>query len=615
MNFNFLVSVRNLLRSTSFWKDYHFVLQPLKYFRLAATLALTFSILAATFEGVGLGFLLSFLQSLTDPKAAVLKTGMEWFDIWFLGVYEPPSNRLYRISGLILVSTWIRCSFSYYSQLYTQLVQYNLIDNLRKRGFEQLQALSLSYYAKVRAGELINLISVETNRLQYVFGSLALFVTRGSTLIAYILIMLFLSWQLTLVSVALFSLLAVGMSSLNAKARENSFGVSEVNGRLTTTLVEFINGIRTVQACVTQDFERKRFYQASSDFVDVNMRVAKAISMVRPIGEVATTTILIGMIIVGTTGAITGQALQSASLLTFLFALFRLTPILQDLNYGRTQISSFYGALVKTKEFLRTDDKIYLKNGTIQFLGLEDAIKLVDVDFGYDPDVPVLKGITLTINKGEMTALVGSSGAGKTTLADLIPRFYEPIQGNIFVDSIDIKEFDVASLRRKIAVVSQDTFIFNASVRNNIAYGVMNLDELAIREAAQMANALEFIEEMPEGLETLLGDRGVRLSGGQRQRIAIARALLRNPDILILDEATSALDSVTEKLIQDSLEKLSQGRTVIAIAHRLSTIVKADKVVVLEHGQIVEQGNYQELLEKKGKLWEYHQVQYSFEST
>jgi ATP-binding cassette, subfamily B, bacterial MsbA len=195
-------------------------------------------------------------------------------------------------------------------------------------------------------------------------------------------------------------------------------------------------------------------------------------------------------------------------------------------------------------------------------------------------------------------------------LIDLIPRFYDPTAGNVMIDGVDISEFDIKSLREKIAVVSQDTFIFNTSVRNNIAYGTEGATEAEIRQAAELANALEFIEEMPEGFDTELGDRGVRLSGGQRQRIAIARALLRDPEILILDEATSALDSMTERLIQESLEKLSVGRTVIAIAHRLSTIAQAHKVVVLEQGRIVEQGNYQELLQQRGKLWQYHNTQY-----
>ena len=239
----------------------------------------------------------------------------------------------------------------------------------------------------------------------------------------------------------------------------------------------------------------------------------------------------------------------------------------------------------------------------------------MDVDFGYDANELVLEQISLTIPRGQTVALVGGSGAGKSTLADLIPRFYDPTKGKILLDGLDLREFDINSLRQRVSVVSQNTFIFNASVRDNIAYAMATVDEAAIREAARFANALEFIEQMPEGFDTQLGDRGVRLSGGQRQRIAIARALLRNPDILILDEATSALDSVSERLIQQSLEQLSVGRTVIAVAHRLSTIMKADKVVVLEKGRIVEQGTYQQLLQQRGQLWQYHQMQHEVELT
>ena len=296
-----------------------------------------------------------------------------------------------------------------------------------------------------------------------------------------------------------------------------------------------------------------------------------------------------------------------------MFTLFRMRPLVAQVNQTRTQFSRFQGPLHNIKELLRQDDKVYLENGTIPFSGLEEAIDLVSLDFGYDVDEPVLRDITLSIKKEQTTALVGGTGAGKTTLVDLIPRFHDPTRGQVLIDGVDLRELEINSLRHRMAIVSQDTFIFSNSVRNNIAYGMEDVDEAAIREVAQQANAWDFIQELPEGLDTLLGDRGVRLSGGQRQRIAIARALLRDPEILILDEATSALDSLTERLIQESIEKLSKGRTVIAIAHRLSTIARADKVVVLEQGQIVEQGGYQELLDKRGKLWEYHQIQYELD--
>jgi ABC-type multidrug transport system fused ATPase/permease subunit len=284
-------------------------------------------------------------------------------------------------------------------------------------------------------------------------------------------------------------------------------------------------------------------------------------------------------------------------------------PLVEQVNGLRVELGSYGGSIDKIKQILKTEDKVYLKNGELEFRELHNSIDFVNVGFSYTSEQVILQNINLSIECGKTTALVGTSGAGKTTLADLVPRLYDPTEGTVMVDGIDIRTLDIASLRRKMAIVSQDTFIFNASVRDNIAYGLDLIDDEYLRVVAHQANALEFILEMPDGFDTKLGDRGVRLSGGQRQRIAIARALLRNPEILILDEATSALDSVTERLIQEALEELSKGCTVIAIAHRLSTIVRADKVVVLEKGRIVEQGSYQELIERKGALWRYHQIQ------
>lgn len=602
--------IRRMLKATRFWQDNAVFLREFKYFPLIAVLAIAFALGAAAFEGFGFGFLLAFLQSLVSPTAEPFKTGVDWFDVWILGIQEPATNRLYRVSALILTATWIRALFNYLTQVYTELTQQKLVDRLRKRAFDQLQALNLSFFSKTNTGELINTLTSEIGRIQAAFGLLAFMITKGLTLAVYLVLMFQLSWQLSLISVLLFSLLAVGLSYLNAQVREASFGVSIANGRFVARAIETITGIRTIQAFATQDFERQRFYQASSGVLNASMKAVRGWAIVRPLAEGLATTILIAMIVVALTLFVANGTLQIASLLTFLFILFRLVPAVHEINGNRAMLNTAWGALDNVRELLRTDNKPYLQDGTKPFTGLQRAIAFESVDFGYEPACPVLHNITLTIKQGEMTALVGSSGAGKTTLVDLIPRFYDPLQGRILVDGVDLRDFQIQSLRRKMAVVSQDTFIFNASVRDNIAYGMEQASEQNIIQAAQLANALEFILEMPEGFDTMLGDRGVRLSGGQRQRIAIARALLHDPEILILDEATSALDSISERLIQESLEKLAKGRTVIAIAHRLSTIVRADKVVVLERGHIVEQGTYQQLLDSRGKLWNYHQIQH-----
>jgi subfamily B ATP-binding cassette protein MsbA len=610
MRFKLPLFIRRLLKATSFWQDNYLILREFRYFPKITILAIVFSILAAAFEGFGIGFLLGFLQNLISPNPEPFQTGLRWFDIWVLGINTSKMSRLYRVSTLILATTWIRAGFMYSAFVYMEVAQFKLVDRLNKQVFEQLQAVSLSYFGKKNSGEIINSITTEINKLKQSFGLGSYIITQGLVLLVYVVVLLQLSWQLSLISVLLFSLLAVGLSKLSLWVREPSFEVSKANGQFTSIALEFIGGIRTVQAFSTQDFERRQFYQASSKVVKASTKGVIIGAVVRPLAEGLASTILVGMIILAMTVFVPNGTLQVASLLTFVFVLFRLIPALYSINGNLAQISSFQGSIENIKELLKRENKPYLENGTVQFLGLKRAIEFRAVDFGYDARDLVLHNITLTIEKGQTVALVGASGAGKTTLADLIPRFYDPTQGKVLFDGVDLREFDIDSVRRKMAIVSQDTFIFNTSVQNNIAYGTEDAEEEAILKAAQLANALEFIQEMPEGFDTQLGDRGVRLSGGQRQRIAIARALLRNPEILILDEATSALDSVSERLIQESLEKLSVGRTVIAIAHRLSTIVRADKVVVLEQGRIVEQGTYQELLEQRGRLWKYHQMQH-----
>jgi subfamily B ATP-binding cassette protein MsbA len=607
------ILVYNLLNATKFWKDNYLVLQELKHLRRITVLAVLFTFIAAILEGFGIGLILSFLQSLTTPNAAPFKTGFDWFDIYILGINASVAERIYRISALIFMTTWLRSTMSYLGQAYNQKAQLNLADRLRKRLFEQLQSLSLSYFTKTRSGELVNSITVEITQIMQAFSVFALLITKGSTLLIYIISMFLLSWQLTLISMLLFSLLSVGTSTLLKLVREASFERTKARSWYTAIALEFINGIRTVKAFAAEDFERKRFYDASTQLLKAANKSVTPIALVEPLSEGASGTMLIGMLILAFTLLIQKGLLQPASLLTFLFVLLRVAPIVRYIDAARAQLSNYYGSLGNIKELLRTDNKTYLQDGKVQFTGLQRAIDFVSVDFGYDSEHLVLHDITLTVKRGQMTALVGASGAGKSTLVDLVPRFYDPTQGKILIDGVELREFEINTLRRRLAVVSQDTFIFNTSVRNNIAYALAEVDEEAIWAAAKLANALEFIQKLPEGIDTVLGDRGVRLSGGQRQRIVIARALLRDPEILILDEATSALDSVSERLIQESLEKLAVGRTVIAIAHRLSTIIRADKVVVLEHGRIVEQGGYQELLEQRGKLWSYHQLQYELD--
>lgn len=607
---NIRIATRNLLKATALWQDNRLILKEFKYFPGITVAAIAFSLVAAFISGSTIALIGVFLQGLTNPHESPIYTGIYWLDSWVLGTYSPSSERIVRLSALILIVIWLQAIFIYLGQLYSRLVAINLTERLRRSLFEQLQRLSLKFYSTTKAGELINSIRGETNQLQQAFGVISVFITQGATLLIYVGLMFVLSWKLLAAAFVVFCLLSIVVSNISARVREASFDVPKANGQFSTNTLEFIHGIRTVHASATHEFERKRFYKSTRQVAKSMVKVAKLSAIVGPLTQAISGTLLILMVAFAYNSLVESGQMRTVTLLTFLLALSRTMPVVTKLNGAWTKLNSFQGAFHNIKELLRCDNKPYLENGKTQFLGLKYSIDFVSVNFGYAIDEPILQDITLSIVKGQTTALVGASGAGKSTLADLIPRFYDPLQGKVLIDGIELCDYDIHSLRHKLAIVSQDTFIFNASVLYNITYGLDEVSEEAIWESTRQANAIDFIQELPEGLNTQLGDRGIRLSGGQRQRIAIARALLRNPEILILDEATSALDSVTERLIQESLEKLSQGRTVISIAHRLSTVVRADKVVVLEQGQVVEQGGYQELLKRRGKLWKYHQIQH-----
>ncbi|MEB3151546.1 MAG: ABC transporter ATP-binding protein, partial [Sphaerospermopsis sp.] len=414
-----------------------------------------------------------------------------------------------------------------------------------------------------------------------------------------------LSWHLSILSIFLFSFLALGLSTLNKHIRERSFEITKANDIFTARVLEFLDGIRVVHAFCTQQFERQRYFEASVKIVRSWRRVYWISLIVKPLADSISTLILVAIIC----GAVVVDLMPISSLLTFFFVLFRLVPMIQDVNGVLAFLNTQAGAVENIKDLLNSENKTYFKNGHLEFAGIQKGIDIQSVNFGYEPNRLVLKDITLTIEKGKMTALVGASGGGKTTLADLLARLHEPTNGRILLDGLDLQKFEINSLRWKMAIVGQKSFIFNTSIRHNIAYGTPLATEEEIVEAARLANALEFIQKLPQGFDTIIGADGMQLSGGQQQRIAIARALVRNPEILILDEPTSALDAITEQVIQELLDKFTIGRTVVVIAHRLSTVAKADKVVVIEQGQIMEQGSYQDLIQQQGKFWQYYQTQ------
>ena len=575
-------------------------------------LALTFffSILAAAFEGFSIGLLIPFLRNIANEGADTFQTGWVFFDSNVLGVGKPQLERLYRICGVILFASWARAGFGYLSEVFATIARVKYVMALRARVVDQLLSVSLRYHSKTRAGELINSLTTEISRVIQSFQVVNVVIIRGTLMIVYIAFMVYVSWQLSLIMLTFFGILSIVLTRLIRDIQQGSQDVTSASGRFTSALTELIGGIRTIKAFNSGDFERERVSTAIDGLATAMIKNGWQRLKVQPISQAVVSTVLIGIILVATQLYVLPGMLDIALLLAFLFALLRMMPLVHELNKQRGAWASLRGSLLNIADLLRTDNKPYLKDGKEDVAPLQEAIVFEDVSFAFDEESYVLKNIDARIECGKTTAIIGASGAGKSTLVDLIPRFYDPGKGQVKWDGKDVRDLQISNLRDKISIVSQHTFIFNESVRDNISYGLEGVDEERIYKAAEQANALEFIEGMEEGFDTVLGDRGVRLSGGQRQRIAIARALLRDPDILILDEATSALDSVSERLVQNSLEELMAGRTVIAIAHRLSTVENADWVIVLEEGEIVEQGSYEDLLERRGKLWEYHALQF-----
>lgn len=594
-------------------RDLRTLLPSFQKYWVPVALTLGLSVASAVFEGLSVGMLIPFLQTFTED-GQMFRTGVEWIDTYVLGAEASKVGRMYRICGLILVATLCRSGLSYLSSIYKVISRARIIQDLRQRVATRLTEVALAYYATTRTGEIMNSVTSEIGRTMGALSALFGFASTGSLMMMYGAIMFWISWELSVMALTAFLILSLALNSLLSRIRSSGEEITDANANFADRISEFISGVRTATAYNMRDTERDQLHEAAKRAADANIYANKQSQIIQPLSKSVIGTVLILLVVVAVQFFVLPGELSMAFLLTFLFALFRMMPKVHSLNHQRGLWAKNSAGLSNVAELIRASDKPHLEEGSTIAPPLDDAIVFDDVSFGYQPEQTVLRDINLRIEKGKTTALVGATGAGKSTLVDLIPRFYDPTEGRVLYDGTNLRDLKLSSLRGRIAIVSQSTHIFNDTASANIAYGASDPHPEEVRWAAEQANALEFIEEMENGFKTMLGEEGVRGSGGQRQRIAIARALLQDPDILILDEATSDLDSVTEQLLQEALERLMRNRTVIAIAHRLSTIEHADKVAVLEDGMIVERGSYDELLARQGQLWEYHQAQYKHEA-
>lgn len=555
--------------------------------------------------------LLNFLNEGIELRGApfLIKTMM----YPFVGLTQ--SHRLMVMTGAIVLALLLKNLASYANILVASSLTRSLAADLREAGVELLLEVDLDFYSKTKVGDLINRLGGEVGRTAGAVGTAIGMFTTAITVFVFASLLLAISWKLTVTSTVLLSLVALTNQYIIEKSKLFGKQLSEMSKNYSIRVLETLTGIRLVKATGNEEreYERIQYLIRAREQADFQAQVNNA--AIAPVNEVVNILVVICIVVLGR--SIFKNEIESLStvLLTYLFLLFRLLPLISQLNNTRSLFANSSVSVEVVNDFLRRDNKPFMKAGSVPYSSFKDCIHFHQVSFSYpEHKTLVLKGIELLLPRGATLALVGETGCGKSTLADLLPRFYDPSAGCITIDGKDLREFDLKSLRQAMGIVSQDTFLFNASVRYNIAYAKPEATEEEIVEAAKRSNAYEFISRLPQGLDTPIGDRGVILSGGQRQRISIARALLQNPEILILDEATSALDSVSERYVQDAIEKLSCDRTTLVIAHRLSTVQKAHKIAVMDRGRVVEIGSHEELLKKGGYYARLYYMQFVEES-
>ncbi|MEH2199465.1 ABC transporter ATP-binding protein [Nostoc sp.] len=524
----------------------------------------------------------------------------------------PEPYRIGVMAGAIIFTILLKNLATYASTLASSSLTRKLTSDMRETGLRLLLEIDIDYYAKTKVGDLINRLGGEIGRAASAIGSTVKIVILVITVLVFVALLLSISWQLTIAATLLLSL--VTLINQYAISRSRTFGkqLSEMSRAYSVSVLETLNGIRLVKATGNEQKEYQRIKKLIRDRELADFQSQVNSEVITPLSEVMGITALLLIVLLSKTFFADQVSSLSTVLLTYLLVLLRVLPLISQLNTIRSNFASTAASVDVTNEFLSLHDKPFMEKGKLPYTKLEEGVSFNSLCFAYpDHEKLVLKDVNLYLPRGTTLALVGGSGAGKSTLADLLPRFYDPIAGSITIDGTDLREFDLISVRKRMGIVSQDTFLFNDSVQNNIAYGRAEATEDEILTAAKRANAYEFISKLPQGFDTLIGDRGVMLSGGQRQRLAIARALLQNPEILILDEATSALDTVSERLVQAALDDLSRDRTTLVIAHRLSTVQKANQIAVLEQGQVVEVGTHDELLQKGGYYSRLYSMQFA----
>lgn len=614
-------------------KTYLRLIAYIKPFWKHLTASMMFTVFYALLNGASIYLSIPLLDTLFQQSGVVVETNnqiqtqiQEKAGGWFSEIYNTiigevkkiifsgdTSDVLFKICLLVLLTFLGKNLFGYLQAYYLAFVEQGVIRNLRNEAYNHLHKLPMSYFKNEKTGNLISRIMNDVNAVQSSVSAVFLNLIREPlTIVVFLGIAISISWKLTLFSLVVLPFSLIIISYIGLILRKQSGLLQEKMADLTNILHETITGVKIVKAFGMEEYENKKFFSETQKFFRLVLKITRIRNIASPTTEFLSVVVGVVIIYYGAQLVLVDRSIKPSEFIGFLFAIFQLMPPVKELSSVNNRIQESSAAADRIFEILDTKPAIKNIDKPVRIETFHNSIEFKNVSFMYDDsEEAVLDNVSLKAEKGKVIALVGSSGAGKTTMVDLIPRFFDPTGGRILLDGIDIKNICIEDLRKLMGIVTQETVLFNESVKSNIAYGLTKYPDEKIIEAAKAANAHNFIMEMPHGYDTIIGEKGTKISGGQRQRLSIARALLKNPPIMIFDEATSALDNESEVLVQGAIDRLMHERTVFVVAHRLSTIRNADRIIVLEKGKVVQDGKHEELLtNKKGIYRKLYELQF-----
>jgi subfamily B ATP-binding cassette protein MsbA len=522
---------------------------------------------------------------------------------------DGPESALIFICGLLIGTIFLKNLFRYLALFFMVSLRNNVVSDLRESLYKHILVLPLSYFSEEKKGDLISRMSSDILQIEIaIMSSLEALFKEPLTIVIYLTSLIIISPQLTIIVFVTLPIMGLLIGRIGKMLKKYSQRGQSKFGDLVSLYEETLMGIRIIKAFNSQAFFMRRFTKENRAYTAINVASNRTSDASSPLSETLSVVVLAFILWFGGKLVLSGNGLNAEAFILFIGVFTQILPPAKSFSTAYSNMQKGLASLDRVNEVLKSEEIITEKSQAKAISGLNQRIEFKNVSFKY-ADEYVLKDINLVIEKGQTVALVGPSGSGKSTLTDLIPRFYDPSEGEILIDGINIKELQILPLRGTMAIVAQESILFNDTIYNNIAFGKTQLAPEQVEHAAKIANAHEFIVQTEKGYQTNIGDRGNKLSGGQRQRLSIARAINTNPDILILDEATSALDTASERLVQEALNNIMENRTTIVIAHRLSTIHKADKIVVLEKGCIVQTGTHNELILEQGLYKQLHDMQ------